>query len=133
MEDEKYLLIPLSNPHAQEIANFVHERIGFIEPHEYAVSPDWYTRMNFCGCGCPEEVMNYIEGILSALKTRSETSWEVDTVDQAIGGEKYGPQHYFIMYVLDAMGLTEHGGGVLGCWLSEKGIQFLNKLKMDKK
>ena len=34
----------------------------------------------------------------------------------------------FMMYVLDRNGLTEHGGSIGGCWLTDKGRRLLTVL-----
>lgn len=134
-DEDTYLLVSKKEDGLENflaISDFIQQKVGYIRPFEYAVSADWYNRMNFCGCGCPEETMQYVTGILTAMKERSDSGWKIDKVDEALGAGKNTGIYYFIMYALDAMGLTEHGSSVGGSWLTDKGTEFLKRLQTDK-
>ena len=96
-------------------------------PYESIVEARWFEDLKFCGCGYPEETRAYLLGILKAIKQRSDSDWKEDTIDQAINNPEMF--RYFMLYVLDAMGLTEHGSNVGGSWLTEKGIAFVKEME----
>ena len=99
--------------------------------YEDIVDREWYERLNFCGCGMPEEARKLMLDVLLSISTRSASGWTVDTVKDELFKDQ-DRLHYFFMYVLDAMGLTEHGGSVGGSWTTTKGEQFLQLLQKEK-
>lgn len=84
----------------------------------------------FCGCGDPEAAGRYIRDGLQDVA--DNTTWvrakgyEYDTYTWKIADEG---ERYFLWYVLDQTGLTEHGGSVPG-WLSVEGLDVLHDLNM---
>lgn len=88
--------------------------------------------LGFCGCGTPEENIEYIRKGLELLGepypkdgTYAEQKPEWDA-RQARRDEHFGNHGsaYFFYYWADKNGLTEHGGAVPG-WLTEKGKHLL--------
>ncbi len=94
-----------------------------------AVEMDWYTRMNFCGCGDPESTRLWLLKVLRAIDAENRT---YQSIAAAMGLDPDGDARYFILYTLDAMGLTEHGGSVNGCWLTDEGKQMIKNLESEK-
>ena len=80
--------------------------------------------LGFCGCGCPEEALKYIKGILELLKDYKDPNYwsKLDNFFNNNEGLKYT-----MFYLLDSKGLTEHGYSVPG-WLTEKGKGILGDL-----
>lgn len=66
-----------------------------------------------CGCGSPEA---WAQFLLNVLSDPSQTRGMDDGL------------RYFVLYTLDAMGLTEHGSSVDGWWLTEKGREVQSAL-----
>lgn len=96
--------------------------------HESIVDKEWTENFKFCGCGNPEKAREYLVNLLQSMKDRSASSWEVNNVEKVALSEGV---FYFVMYVLDAMRLTEHGGSVGGSWLTEKGEKMLEFLRSE--
>lgn len=99
-------------------------------PYVSLVEARWFEDLAFCGCGDAPATRSYLFGILKAIEGRHASNWQVDEVDGAIGSSVEAGR-YFVLYVLDAMGLTEHGSSVNGCWLTEKGLQLLRELEQE--
>ena len=93
-----------------------------------------------CGCGMPEENLEYILGGLELIADRGpelhgpsadQEAWDKwwaqhrDWVVQHHGSMKAA---YFFYYWADNLNLTEHGGSVPG-WLTEKGNIVLELLR----
>lgn len=87
--------------------------------------------LGFCGCGMPEEALDYILDILQLIQDRGLIHSDTLTWDDWKTRErKIFPSQgsaYFAYYVLDEKGLTEHGGSVPG-WLTPKGEELLSDL-----
>lgn len=97
-----------------------------------------------CGCGCPEDATRLVYDVLQAMSER----WvEGRKHDLFVAGDRpaleavwkrYAERikallptsgvEYFVLYLFDHWGLTEHGGGVGGCWLTDKGQAVLDAL-----
>lgn len=87
--------------------------------------------LDFCGCGSPDEAMNYVGDALRLIVNRQGLAypeWEKETkkLFNSDGAE------YFMWYFLDNKGLTEHGGSVPG-WLTDKGKALLEDIEELKK
>jgi hypothetical protein len=96
-------------------------------PYESLAEARWCEDMNFCGCGIPDHVQAYVRRILAAMGERSESGWQTNNVDAVVRSDSDAIL-YFVLYTLDAMGLTEHGGGVGGSWLTDAGKKMLADL-----
>jgi hypothetical protein len=95
--------------------------------YESLVERRWIDEMKFCGCGNPEDAQDYLRRILAAHKAKSD---DYKAVERVILAEPEKAA-LIIYYLLDAMGLTEHGGSVYGSWLSDKGQRLLEELEAD--
>lgn len=85
--------------------------------------------LGFCGCGDPESNLNYLREVLSYIDLRVgfRTSEEkLKEIKAALFPEERAMD--FIFYVLDEMGLVEHGSCLPG-WLSPKGRELLEDLE----
>ena len=80
----------------------------------------WGGVLGFCCCGEPERGLKRLRSILEAV----ELWLKYDTRP-----EYYEDDDVFHLYVLDKMGLTEHGTSVYCSWLSEKGKDILTVLQ----
>jgi hypothetical protein len=67
-----------------------------------------------CGCGNPEVAWQAIRNYLDM------TSGDKDHWYDAATGEQW-----MFIYLMDHLGLTEHGGGVRGAWITKKGEEVL--------
>lgn len=92
--------------------------------------------LDLCGCGLPEWTY---ETIRRYLNIRSD--WQEDRITYAEVQRRYAEELHinednvaqygmlqFMMYTLDSAGITEHGGSVGGCWLTDLGKMFLTVL-----
>ena len=79
----------------------------------------------FCGCGNPDDAAARLCDLLTfhpLYENRGE--FERLVPDSGI-------QH-LLLYMLDHLGLTEHGGSVMGAWLSDKGKDVLTALERER-
>jgi len=94
--------------------------------------------LNFCGCGMPDENLKFIKDVLELIEYRRSHDEEKETWDEF--WDKYKIKElelysdneglrYFIWYVFDSMGITDHGGSVPG-WLTPLGKNLLHDLKL---
>lgn len=81
----------------------------------------WFKVAGFCGCGRPEDVL----GLLRDRLVEYRRSWAEDECAPALDMTSAG---WLLLYQLDAWGLTEHGGGVGGSWLTAAGKLLLESL-----
>lgn len=77
-----------------------------------------------CGCGMPNQVYGLYHRVLASTPSSGEEDWPnwSDRLAATEGDERL---YYVIAYVLDHLGATEHGGGVGGAWLTDKGERLL--------
>lgn len=87
--------------------------------------------LEFCGCGSPDLSLAYTREVLQYILDLRLVWEEKQTYEEWIASGKNlfasDGARYFVFYVLDSKGLTEHGGSVPG-WLSEKGMDLLSDL-----
>lgn len=81
------------------------------------------SELGFCGCGDPDAAMVFVRNTLKLIGERKE--WG-EGVEKEIPNEG---AYYFVLYMLDHKGLTEHGGSVGGSWLSSKGDEVLKDIE----
>lgn len=88
-----------------------------------------------CGCGKPSDTMRYVISILQAIRDRSDSGWiymsgmafhRAFHLPVTADGYVDHLAGYFLLYMLDHLGLTEHGGNVMACWLTEKGHRAID-------
>lgn len=84
----------------------------------------WINETGWCGCGLPEKVWHLLEGMLECL-SRHATLEEQRKLISDEGAR------YWILYDLDRMKLSEHGGSVDGSWLTDKGREVLDALQEE--
>ena len=105
--------------------------------NEQLVHDFYFDTLKWCGCGNPADALVFMRDVLALLKLRSEDSraekhnWEqhTKTLWSLLAQETHPMLGLTYMYLLDSLGLTEHGGNVMGCWLDEKGEELLALLQ----
>jgi hypothetical protein len=86
----------------------------------------------FCNCGNPEGTMRFIGRVLAEKRTiyaaegMDESLW--DGLRKLLPYED--PKSLIVEYLLASKGLTEHGGGVGGSWLSGDGKDLLDAIEL---
>jgi hypothetical protein len=92
----------------------------------------------FCGCGQPEENIIFIMGGLDLISRHHKTGKPYDKGHYDLWNKEsleyfktYQIQSFF-HYWADSMDLTEHGGGIGGSWLTDKGEDVLERLRFWK-
>lgn len=86
------------------------------------------SRFNWCGCGQPQTAVLYLLTILHFIDDRSENRFNGQW--PSLDGLFASPgERYFVLYTLNSLGITEHGGGVDGSWLTGDGKELLDELK----
>lgn len=85
----------------------------------------WFQdEAQFCGCGAPEVAAETLAKLLELSRPYSLAAQQSLVTDEGA--------RYLLLYWLDAMGLTEHGGSVDGAWLTEKGTELLAALTVER-
>lgn len=105
-------------------------------PNERLVQDFYFNTLKWCGCGNPDTALMYMRDVLAALHKRSENSrastdtWTDDSEEllKLLNFTACEPLALSYLYMLDALKLTEHGGNVMGSWLTDEGAQLLDKL-----
>ena len=84
--------------------------------------------LGFCGCGMAEDVDKLVYAILTLLNIKDSLTFKeyIAKLEEDLPTDAL---QYFMFYWLDSKGFTEHGGSVPG-WLSDKGQELLNLLKL---
>lgn len=90
---------------------------------------EWIGLFGFCGCGFPEDALEFLRQALAHVKMRADENVTFEAVKQD-ELSVFGSQGcaYFMYYVLDKAELTEHGGCVPG-WLTKEGKELLEDLE----
>jgi len=112
----------------------------------------YYDDLGWCGCCNPAAALEYMRDVLAAIKANNDPTpgqaeaildgivqsalgnppreWDESRkrLEALLGGEEHGTLGLSYMYMLDAKELTEHGGNVMGCWLTDKGRDVLDTL-----
>lgn len=78
----------------------------------------------FCGCGCPEDAAGALLRLLR-LHPLYEHYDELRAWVPDLGVQ------YLLLYQLDRLELTEHGGSVGGAWLTDKGTEVRDALARE--
>lgn len=87
---------------------------------ELRVTLDW-----FCGCGDPEAAAEELLALLRAHPLHTDERWKKLEDDLGTG------RFHLILYMLDHLGYTEHGGVVGGGWLSDRGKEIMAALEAE--
>ena len=84
-----------------------------------------YMDLGLCGCGLPEESFDLVRGLL-ALAPFYQSEDVRGQVAVLCGTE---PARHMILSMLTNADLLEHGGGIDGSWLTDKGRWYLAALR----
>lgn len=105
----------------------------------------YYEKLNWCGCGCPEDAKKVIRDFLSILNITSD-AWrferdkrnELCALRDEAFKNRFGVGAVYdnelllcLAYALDAAGFTEHGGSIGGAWIDTEGKMFLWLLEQN--
>lgn len=80
------------------------------------------TGRNFCTCGDEYAGTKYLYDILVIMK--GEDRW-----DNLKSFFKSHEERTFALWMIDGLGLSEHGSSIYGSFLSSKGVEFLRDLE----
>lgn len=78
----------------------------------------------FCGCGSPEKAVARLRDLLALHPLHSNRP----AFDALVPDDGF---QYLLLYTLDHLELTEHGGTVGGGWLTAKGQAVLEALNRE--
>ena len=86
----------------------------------------------FCGCGMPDEALRHVRDSLQIIMDMKEQLWTKKITYNEWEERKKkcfsnSGSEYFMWYVLDKLGFTEHGSSVPG-WLTQGGMELLSDL-----
>lgn len=84
------------------------------------------TSLQFCGCGNPNSALEFVQKVLEWYEKKDEIVEAFKDLDELIPDEG---TRWFVLYMLDALELTEHGSAVSSGWLTEKGKRNLRLLR----
>lgn len=93
--------------------------------------------LDFCGCGSPEENLDFIRTGLELINEKRPENpnefdkWWHEKEERVLKHFGNSQSAYFFYYWLDKEEYTEHGGSVPG-WLTEKGLELLGLLNEEK-
>lgn len=73
--------------------------------------------MGFCGCGNPDEIMEYVKEMLEKLNSRNWGLYE-------------DKPYMFFVYWANDKDFAEHGTTARCSWLTEKGKELLSDIKL---
>lgn len=99
----------------------------------------YYEKLNWCGCGAPEDVKREILKYFSILEWWRDSDAHKDRsyhekckrYREAFGVDNVyeNPLLLALAYSMDAAGFTEHGSSIGGAWLTTEGEMFLFVLR----
>lgn len=87
--------------------------------------------LGICGCGRPEMAAEFVRELLEAHDTGEGSMFHKESMERRtkIFQTMGEPASWFTMYMLDHLGLTEHGGSVEYAWLTDHGRMMMVALK----
>lgn len=103
----------------------------------------YFDELEWCGCGDPEGVLQFMAKVLDLAKCRFEaarneppfhTGGDYDRLSdeffQLVGEDTpFREMGLSYLYVLGAHELTEHGSNIRGSWITEKGERVLEAIQ----
>jgi len=91
----------------------------------------WYNKLQWCGCGDPEDALEEISKYLKALQ---DFEHRQARFEEYFGVKTVYDNHLLLClaYALDAAEFTEHGTSILGAWLEKDGRYFLYAIEKAK-
>lgn len=96
------------------------------------LSTDPPEGLGFCGCGCPEEFVRLLRETLRLYDRNGDSPAEsYEEREKRLDALLPEPFRQIWLYWLSTtcIGLLEHGGGVGGSWLTDKGKEVYAALK----
>lgn len=81
-----------------------------------------FNEFGYCRCGMPEHAAKYLLKVLTLLD-RKPGAAAPDVI------KELGEPAMLVLYALDKEGLIEHGGSVLGAWLTPRGRDTMETLR----
>lgn len=95
------------------------EKVGMTRQQLRAFLNEW-----FCDCGAPEEAARTLRDLLALCPLfEHREAFERLIPDSGL--------QYLVLYTLGHFDLTEHGGSVGGCWLTDHGKAVLDALNRE--
>lgn len=87
-----------------------------------------FNDLCLCGCGRPEDILRYITEALRAYREVLDTDWSEEARKKA---ELFtdGILREWTAHIMDSAGLLDHGTGIHGAWITDKGREFLLALE----
>lgn len=90
----------------------------------------YYDVLKFCGCYKPEQVLEELEAALERIDAFTRTRGKREQFEQALKPHlEWVDTHLILVYLLDALQLTEHGYNLSSAWLTPKGEKLLEALR----
>lgn len=92
-----------------------------------------HEKINMCGCGIPENTYEVIRKLLTIRKEWQDNKLEYKYIEKRYANDlhlnmnnedNYG-MWQFMMYMLNEVGILEHGSGIGGSWLTKEGEMYL--------
>ncbi|TJW14334.1 MAG: hypothetical protein E5W82_10165 [Mesorhizobium sp.] len=102
------------NPKPVQAKPEPHKVVYRLDTPERRVSYFWFEVAKFCACGNPASLLEEVRDALAAMK--------IQPIDP-------DAHELLMLYWLDNVKLTEHGGGIYGSWLSPAGEDLLRDLQ----
>ena len=90
-----------------------------MDRQEPEVNEALHEELGLCGCGCPEEVVQYVGSMLIMLQRRDWQDYD-------------NLPYMFFVYWANHNGYAEHGTTARCSWLTEKGERLLVKILAEK-
>ncbi len=135
-------LYPLSFEEAREIGweadGYPDHMIPLIRSHDQLIAV-MEKELGYCGCAYFEEAILILREALEIARDRREAFGRDDS-----DGAKARPEESlgaglcvdsapglatWFLYFLDHRGFVEHGGNVMGCWITDKGLRLLDGIR----
>lgn len=86
--------------------------------------------LRFCSCDEPEATLDELKDALERIATITRTRDKKWQFKEALTPHlEWFKAHRFLVYSLDALGLTEHGYSIGGGWLTSRGERLLEALR----
>jgi len=95
--------------------------------------------MGFCGCGDPREALDLLHQVLEIIGERQpnadmsvweQTSEQLDRLLAAKNDAVHPGLYWSYLYMLDSHRLIDHGGNIRGSWLTSKGHELVELLRV---
>ncbi len=83
--------------------------------------------LGMCGCGLPVESFNFLKAVAACFDRRAKGEWlnAEKAVTELVKADPEIVAHV-LAHVLSHLDVLEHGGGVGGSWLTDKGAALVD-------